>query len=81
MVKPISEEAARQALLDAHSAAHTPETYTARRIAGGWIFGWNPQAGPPLIPTRVWVVSDRGEVRALGFSETTVQALDKMNGP
>lgn len=80
MVKPISEAVARQALLDAHSAAHKLGSYTARRIAGGWIFGWNPQAGPPLIPTRAWLVSDLGDVRALGFSETAAQALDKMNG-
>lgn len=80
MVKPISEAAARQALLNAHSAAYKAGSYTARRAPGGWIFGWNPQAGPPLMPTRVWVVSDHADVRALGPSETAAQALDKMNG-
>ena len=80
MVKPISESSARQALLNAYSAAHMVETYTARRTAGGWVFGWNPQAGPPMMPTRVWVVSDFGVVRKLGFSETAAQVLDDMNG-
>lgn len=80
MVKPISEAAARQALLDANSAAHQSETYVARQTAGGWIFGWNPQAGQPLIPTNVWVVSDSGHVRALGFAESAAEALDDLNG-
>ena len=60
-VPEISEEAARSVLAGAGVPAADPASYRARRISGGWSFGWREDAGPPLAGTVGWVVADNGK--------------------
>ena len=60
-VSELSEEDARSVLSEAGSDAADPALYRARRISGGWSFGWREDAGPPLIGTVGWVVADNGK--------------------
>ena len=74
----ITEGHAREILARAGVAAADPETYEARRITGGWSFGWRKNAGTPLLGTVGWVVADNGKWRsqALGTTaEDVAQAL------
>lgn len=64
----ISEERAREILAGARSPAADPDKYTAERIHNGWLFGWNPEAGPALIGTIGWVVADNGKCAGKHFT-------------
>lgn len=80
MVTPISEQEAREVLAAARSAAADSRKYLARRLDGGWLFGWNPDVGRPPMNTRSWVVSDRREARWLKPKEYAEEALRALNG-
>ena len=78
MAGELSEMQARTVLSQAGSPAADPAKYHARRISGGWSFGWREDAGPPLLGTIGWVVADNGRCRGqrLGMrANEVVQAL------
>lgn len=75
MVSPISEADARAALAAAHSAASDPQQYEARRLDGGWLFGWKTVEGPAPMGARTWIVTDAARVRRLGFSESGADGI------
>lgn len=81
MVRPISEDRARAALLAAHSEAHDARYFVATRQTGGWLFRWNPRAGEIRLGTSPWVVADNGQVREVRFREKATDLLDELNRP
>ena len=84
MVGEMSEMQARRVLSKAGSPAADPASYRARRISGGWSFGWREDAGPPLIGAIGWVVADNGRCRGqrLGMrADQVVQALMDADSP
>ena len=80
MVNPMSEEGARAALSAVRSPAADPSKYDARRLEGGWLFGWSASAGRPPMDTRSWVVADTGEARRLTLKALAEDVLRGLNG-
>jgi hypothetical protein len=81
MVRPITEDQARAALLAAYSEAHDARYFRATRQTGGWLFRWDPQAGEIRMGTSPWVVADNGQVREVRFREEAADLLAELNGP
>lgn len=79
MVRPLTEEQARTALLNAHSEAHDPRFFVASRRDDGWLFGWNANAGDIRMGTTPWVVADTGRVQALGLVDDVSTVLSRLN--
>ncbi|MCI1748585.1 MAG: hypothetical protein LKI24_11120 [Acidipropionibacterium sp.] len=76
----IPEEAARTALLAAHSPAYDPRRYSAVRIPGGWLFVWAGELTSAPMGTRAWVVSDAGKATMVGIGESAARALTRLAG-
>lgn len=75
MVRPISEDAARTALLQVASEASNAEFFKAERRDHGWVFGWRLDRGAPPMGTRTWIVADNGRVRMLGYKDDWDSAI------
>ena len=81
MVRPITEEQARAALLAAHSEAHDAHYFVAERQSGGWLFRWDSQAvrsgwGRAL---GWWPTTARSG--RCGFRDEAADLLAELNGP
>ena len=74
----MTEEQARRALSEIGSPAANPDNYQARRIQGGWAFGWRENAGPPLVGTKGWVVADNGRSGTQKMSETAEETVQRL---
>ena len=78
MSEAISEQRARELLLEAHSAAHNASRYVAERLLHGWVFAWSGDLRSAPLGTRPWVVSDNGAVRAVEIGQTAAEVLAQL---
>ena len=78
MSESISEQQARKALSETGSPAADSDKYRARRISGGWSFGWHQDAEPPLLGTVGWVVTDAGRCGSQLLHETAEDAVRRL---
>jgi len=79
-VKQLSEQEARQVLLDVDSPAAKSDMYRGDRVDGGWAFRWNDV--PKKIPfgVRTWVVTDSGLADKVKLGEKAQTAITRLNG-
>ena len=79
----LTEAAARQALAEHRSPAADVQRYSARRVSGGWAFGWrqHDDGQPVEIGTIPWVVTDTSLVGGQRLGETAEQAIRRLINP
>ena len=78
MSESLPEEEARRALSKVGSPAADSNKYRAHRIDGGWSFRWQEDAGPPLIGTIGWIVTDAGQCGSQMLQETAEDAMRRL---
>ena len=73
-MRPITEDEARQILVNNRSQAASPELCEATRKTDGWLFGWADETRRAPV-----VVTDAGRVGRLKKGEDAEQAIARLS--